>query len=189
MGLQRSGVITGIDRTAPTITVGSITNNKVSAFSAGFSTFQAVIIYDGVCSSSTTAAFRTYTSNTELTLPAVVGARVCFKAVDSLGNERYVSSDPYRDITSPIITPHPRNAHSTPKRAIAVTADSGSSDVNNNTWRHKVILGSAACNAAAMSSLTSFGKTITLASESHNNRKVCFAVQDNADNWLTTPAA
>lgn len=64
-----------------------------------------------------------------------------------------------------------------------MAANSGSTDVDNLTWRHKVILGSTTCNAAAMSSLTSSGKSVTLNSEAHNNRKVCFAVQDNADNW------
>ena len=281
-----SGLISGIDRTAPIITVSSVVANKVSAtISGGHTTFESQVISDNVCSSSTGGTFAAYNAGSELSL--LVGTRACFKASDSLTNTRYVASGvgvdtttpvldttppaitvspaaahstPKRELrviasspdgdvassswkhkvvssttcnasemssatssgrsitlaaesynnrrvcfavkdtsdnwayaasglitgidrTAPIITPNPSSADSTPKREITVTADSGSTDVDNGTWRHKVILGSSACNAAAMSSHTSSGRSITLASESHNNRKVCFAVQDNADNW------
>ena len=179
-----SGVITGIDRTAPIITVSSIINNKVSAtISGGHTTFEVATIYDGVCSSATSATFTSYAASSDVTLASVIGARICFKAVDSVGNESYVASDPFRDTTPPTITVNPSAAHSTPKRQLTVTARSGSVDVNNNSWRHKSILGSASCNVAGMASGTSSGRSVTLNSEADNNHKVCFAVKDGSNNW------
>lgn len=63
-----------------------------------------------------------------------------------------------------------------------MTASSSDGDVASSSWKHKVI-SSTTCNAAEMSSGTTSGASITLASELHNNRRVCFAVKDTSDNW------
>ena len=75
-----SGVITGIDKTPAIITVSSIIYNKVSATITGtYTTLQAVTIYDGVCSSSTTTTFTSYTAGSDVALASVIGAKSVLK--------------------------------------------------------------------------------------------------------------
>ena len=183
-----SGLITGIDRTAPVITVSSVVDNKVSATVSGSASFESQIITDNVCSSATSGSFAAYTAGVELTLP--VGSRACFRATDSVSNVRYVASGvgvdtttPVLDTTAPTISPNPSAADSTPKRQIRVFASSSSSDVDSSSWQHKVVSSSTGCNAVEMASGTSPGGSITLNSEADNNRKVCFGVKDTTDNW------
>ena len=87
-----SGLIIGIDRTAPSIAVSSVTDNKVNALASDTNspTLESLLISHTTCSSSTAGTFETYTAGTDLTLPA--GFRACFKATDSVGNVSYVSS-------------------------------------------------------------------------------------------------
>ena len=87
-----SGLITGIDRTVPSIAVGPVTLNKVSALAADTNspTLESLLISHTTCSDSTLGTFTSYTSGTDLTLSA--GFRACFKATDSVGNVSYASS-------------------------------------------------------------------------------------------------
>ena len=149
------------------------------------------VIADNACSSSTSATFQSYTAGTTLTL--VAATRACFRATDSVNNVRYVSSAPGADLvdtsvvtldtTAPVITVTPAAADSAPKRQIRVFASSSSSDADAGSWQRKIISSSDICNAAEMNSGTSSGRSVTLNSESYNNRKVCFAVKDTSDNW------
>ena len=186
-----SGVITGIDRSAPTITVSPVADNQVSATVAdnvdNSPTIRSKIISDNVCGPATTGSFTFYTPGTKLTLP--VGSRACFQATDSVNNIGYAASglgvdtSVLADSTSPTVTVSPSTADSSPKRQISVTASSSDGDVDAGSWKHKIILASTACNAAAVASSTTAGASATLNSESQNGHKVCFAVKDTSDNW------
>ena len=192
---RSSGVISGIDRTAPAIAVSSVVSNQVSATVSDVNdnspTFRSKIISDNTCD-STVSGFISYVSGTALTLTA--GSRACFYASDFLSNTRYVASGPgvdttnsemvvQSDTTPPTITVSPSAADSSPKRAITVSASSSDSDADSSSWKYKIVSASANCNAAAVSSGTSSGRAATLNSQSHNNRKVCFAVKDTSNNW------
>ena len=186
-----TGVITGIDRTAPTISVSGVVANQVSATvtDAGDNspTFRSKIISDSTCD-STVSGFISYVSGTVLTLTA--GSRACFYASDFLGNDRYVASAPgvdtemvQSDTTPPTISVNPSSPDSSPKRSITVRASSSSSDVAAGSWKHKIIPASTACDADAVASATTAGRSAYLASESNNHHKVCFAVKDTSNNW------
>ena len=190
---RSSGEISGIDRTAPAIVVSSVTNNEVSATVSDTNdnspTFQSKIISDNTCD-STVSGFTSYVASTALTLTA--GSRACFYASDFLSNTRYVASAPGVDMTNtevvadttpPTITVSPASPDSNPKRAITVRASSSSSDVAAGSWKHKIISASTACDADAVASATTAGRSAYLASESNNNHKVCFAVKDTSNNW------
>ena len=194
-GYAASGVISGIDRTRPTISVSQVSpDNKVSAMASDNSGTPPVlgvaIITDNVCSSSTSAAFQSYTAGTDVTL--VAATRACFRATDSATNVRYTASGVGVDLTvntldvdttAPTITVTPAAADSSAKRSIAVFASSSDSDVDSSSWRRKVVSSSTACDEAEMNSGTVSGRSITLNSESYNDRKVCFAVKDTSNNW------
>ena len=186
-----TGVITGIDRTGPTISVSGVVANQVSATvtDAGDNspTFRSKIISDSTCD-STVSGFISYVSGTALTLTA--GSRACFYASDFLSNTRYVASAPgvdtemvQSDTTPPTISVNPDAADSSPKRSITVRASSSSSDADSGSWKHKIISASTACDADAVASATTVGRSAYLASESNNNHKVCFAVKDTSNNW------
>ena len=190
---RATGVITGIDRTAPAITVSPVANNQVSATVSDVNdntpAFRSKIISDNTCDSSV-SGFTSYVAGTALSLTA--GSRACFMASDFLSNTRYVASgsgvdtnvlNDQGDTTLPTITVTPSVADSTPKREIRVFASSSSPDVDGNSWQHKIISSSDTCNAAEMNSGTSSGRSVTLNSESYNNHKVCFGVKDTSDNW------
>ena len=187
-----SGVITGIDRTAPTIGVSQVSpDNEVSAMVSdnvdNSPLLQSRIISDNVCGPATSGSFTFYTPGTKLTL--AVGSRACFRATDSVNNIGYAASGVgtdttvLADSTPPTISVNPSAADSSPKRQISVTASSSDGDVAAGSWKHRVITASTACNAAAVASSTTAGASTTLNSESHNNHKVCFAVKDTSDNW------
>ena len=194
-GYAASGVISGIDRTRPTISVSQVSpDNKVSAMASDNSGTSPVlvvaIIADNVCSSSTSAAFQSYTAGTDVTLAAAT--RACFRATDSATNVRYTASGVGVDLTvntldvdttAPTITVTPAAADSSAKREIAVFASSSDSDVDSSSWKRKVVSASTVCDEAEMNSGTASGRSITFNSESYNNRKVCFAVKDTSDNW------
>ena len=194
-GYAASGVISGIDRTRPTISVSPVSpDNKVSAMASDNSGTSPVlvvaIIADNVCSSSTSAAFQSYTAGTDVTL--VAATRACFRATDSATNVRYTASGVGVDLTvntldvdttAPTITVTPAAADSSAKREIAVFASSSDSDVDSSSWKRKVVSASTVCNEAEMNSGTVSGRSITLNSESYNDRKVCFAVKDTSNNW------
>ena len=194
-GYAASGVISGIDRTRPTISVSQVSpDNKVSAMASDNSGTSPVlvvaIIADNVCSSSTSAAFQSYTAGTDVTL--VAATRACFRATDSATNVRYTASGVGVDLTvntldvdttAPTITVTPAAADSSAKREIAVFASSSDSDVDSSSWKRKVVSASTVCNEAEMNSGTVSGRSITLNSESYNDRKVCFAVKDTSNNW------
>ena len=183
-GYQASGIITGIDRTSPTINVSAVTNNQVSATvtDTGDSnpTFAYQILTSGNCDASTGGSFTSYTSGTQLSLS--VNQFACFKATDAAGNTAYAASNSgSSDTTPPTITvtysTTPSGGdYSSPKTAITVTASSTDIDVNSATWSHKLIAHDTDCNAAQMSSATSSGQSVTLNSEAHNNHQVCFYV-------------
>ena len=190
---RATGVITGIDRTAPAITVSPVLNNQVSATVSDVNdntpAFRSKIISDNTCDSSV-SGFTSYVAGTALSLTD--GSRACFMARDFLSNTRYVSSGPgvdtavpntQGDTTLPAITVTPSAADSTPKRQIRVFASSSSPDVDSSSWKYKIISASTACDADAVNSGTSSGRVVTLNSQSHNNHKVCFGVKDTSDNW------
>ena len=187
-----SGVITGIDRTAPVISVSQVSpDNQVGAIVSdnvdNSPTLQSQIISSNTCGPATTGSFTFYTPGTELTLP--VGSRACFRATDSVNNIGYAASGVgvdttvLADSTPPTITVNPSAADSSPKRQISVTASSSDGDVDAGSWKHKIITASTACNAAAVASSTTAGASTTLNSESQNGHKVCFAVKDTSENW------
>ena len=184
-GYGASGVITNIDRTKPTITVGAVTNDTVSATASdnqasSFAlSFESVVITDTNCSSTTTG-LATY-GGTALTL--ATGSRACFKATDQAGNTRYVASGSNGDTTPPTVTVSPDIDDSAVKREITVTASSTDSDVVTSTWVYKVIAHDDTCNAAEMGSGTFSGRSKKLNNDAtDNNVKVCFSVKDTSDN-------
>ena len=190
-GYQASGIITGIDRTPPTINVSAVTNNQVSATVTDTHdnnpTFAYQILASGNCDASTGGSFTSYPSGTQLSLS--VGQFACFKATDAASNTAYAASGTgtavmaLSDTTPPTIIVTPSSDDSDPKTAITVSATSSASDLGANpAWSHKLIDADDSCDSSQMSSGTSSGNSVILHSEADNSKKVCFSVSDTNAN-------
>ena len=182
---QASGVISGIDTTPPTITVSPLSsNNQVSATVSDIldsaPSLSSQILASGDCDANTADSFSPYTAGDLLTL--TLGQKACFKATDNAANTAYAVSDVGADITPPVITVTPSGDDATAKQTITVSASSTDTDLDLNSWAYKLIASDAACDATTMADATSTDTMVILDQESHNNRKVCFSVTDQADN-------
>ena len=183
-GYAASGVISGIDRTAPRIAVSTIFHLGGSAsvsatvIETNLSSFEYQLPATATCNSNNTNSFSSYTAQSVLTLAA--NQTVCFKATDTAGNTAYATST---DKTPPTITVTPASDDSSPKQTITISATSTAIDLPAiPAWIHKVIDGSDTCNAAEMTSGTTTGSSVTLSAEADNDKKVCFAVTDTSNN-------
>ena len=197
-GYAASGVITGIDRTAPTITVTPDSDDSspkttitVSALSDdtdvdSSSWRHKVIAHDADCNATQMSSSYYSGASETLNSEAQNNHKVCFGVKDELGNWEYAASGVitgiFIDRTAPTITVTPSSDDSSPKTTITVSALSDDTDVDSSSWRHKVIAHDADCNTAQMSSSYFIGPSETLNTEAENDHKVCFSVSDTSNN-------
>ena len=183
----------GLDLIAPTITIstdvgysGAKQEITVSASSAADDlganpTWTHQVVNDEVdCDADALTSPSTGLSIT-LNTEAENNHKVCFSVSDTNSNPGYAASGVITGIdrTAPTITVTPSSDDSSPKTAITVSALSDDTDVDSSSWRHKVIVHNADCNATQMTGGSSSGNSVTLNSESDNGKKVCFRVEDN----------
>ena len=125
----------------------------------------------------------TYITAQSHNLPLGVGIVVCYEVVDIAGNAAYARSGAGKDTTPPTVTTDQNSDDASAKREITITGSSSDTDVDVNTWQHKNIGGSATCDQAVFAVFYETGASFTLDDEAYNGNKVCFRVQDDADNW------
>ena len=184
---QESAVISGIDRTKPAINVSSVVNNQVSATATdlNLASFEFQKLSSGTCGSSTGGSFASYSDGTPISL--VIGETVCFKATDSVGNSAYAASGSGSDVSPPVVEVNPSGDHPEPKRSLLVTATSSATDIAGvSSWQHRAISYGRACTVDIFNvdaTLISSGDSINLESESYNDQRICFRVQDTSNNW------
>ena len=185
LGYGVSGVISGIDTTAPTIDVSAVTNNQVSATVSdnldSAPSLSSQILASGNCDANTAGSFITYTANA--LLPLTPGQKACFKATDNAGNTAYAVSAVSADTTAPVITVSPSSDDETAKQTITVSASSTDTDLDPNSWAYKLIASDVTCDAQIMASSTGAGNRVVLNQEAFNHHKVCFSVADIARNF------
>ena len=183
-------MISGIDTTAPVITVSSptITTAASKAVSAtdddtGTTTWVYKQIPDATtCDSSALSSDTTaYTEGTDITLSSESdnGTKICFSSEDAFSRTTYAASAVIAgiDTTAPSITvSSPTTAIALSKGVSAVDDDTGTT-----TWVYKLIAAATTCDSSALSSDTTAyteGENITLSSEGDNGQKICFRSRD-----------
>ena len=168
-----SPVITKIDRTDPVISVGSVTNNKVSATvtETNLATFKVQKI-TGTCSASTTGTFDSYSAGDSVSL--AVGEKACFEAKDTAGNSHYAASTV--GVAVPVIT---TTINYTTEIITAVDDEAGTTTIKY------VVLDSDSCDASTdFSSASTYDESGSGQSFSrdHDNKYVCFRSTNSANN-------
>ena len=182
-----SGVISGIDRTAPSIAVSSVSaDNEVDASVSDNTdnspSLRSQIISDNVCDDNTGGSFEAYTPGTALSLP--IGSRACFEATDSAGNVSYAVSGvgaapdigvPANDDTSlPTI-----NVRTVGSNRVSATL---AGDLSNSPVLEFQIISDNVCDDSIGGSFEAYtaGTALSLPIGS----RACFKVTDNNDNTV-----
>ena len=175
-----------IDTSPPVIVVRVVagTSAKASASDnltpAGQITLSSIVLDSGTCDADTDGTFEPYDPADSLTITS--SQTPCFKAVDSAGNTRYADPVSGIDTFPPVINVTPSTDDSSPKREIVVTASTLADDLGANpAWTHQIINSGTDCDGDALDNPET-GASVTLDSEDHNGKKVCFSVSDTTNN-------
>ena len=200
-----SGIIEGIDRTAPIINITNPSDGIVSekiVKAADTDTAETVWEYKildnaaEVCNAGTMAnGAAQYSEESEVTFTdeSANGSRVCFSSTDVAGNTAYAVSAPIAGTISITINARSDNgliqSDGTPieyaqNKIISAT---DLDDITETVWSYKQIAGDASCNERQMSRETQpyiEGDEISFSKESDNGTKVCFSVTDTANNTV-----
>ena len=129
-----------------------------------------------------------YANNTEIEVPE--GRKICFQVNDNVNvgnrNDRshvaYAESGVFAVVIAPTIEITPGAGYTTPKQSITITASSSDGDVDNASWKYKIIADTDTCDSDEMANGANSGSSVTLNQESQNNHKVCFAVTNSNNN-------
>ena len=188
-----SGVISGIDRTAPSIAVSSVSaDNEVDALVSDNSDnspiLRSQIIGDNVCDGSISGTFEAYTAGTALILP--VGSRACFEATDSANNVSYATSgvgvDPDIIVPANDDTLLPTiNVRTVGTNRVSATLVEGNLD--NSPVLEVQIISDAVCSDSTAGSFEAYtaGTSLTLPVGS----RACFKATDSNDNTVYAVSA
>ena len=210
-GYERSGVLRGIDTTAPTITIHNpdvsiVSNNKKVSATDGEEVSQWAyqqIGEDVACDITTTTATKVYTEGTDLAFnkESDNDTKVCFIATDIAGNIATLASVALKNIkedaltititTNPWFDFDQRDDGTITRAQAKAVVGMDASDIPS-TWFYKQIAGDAICNAEVRNSedIISYteGEPIILREESDNGTKICFISIDR-DGEITATAS
>ena len=190
-----SEAITGIDSTAPAITVSGSNDDPASSkvvFATDNSRDTMIWVYRQIseevaCGTEAMASgTKSYEEGRKLTFDSESdnGTRVCFAVTDSAGNTSYVVSNVFENIdtVAPQITvDHPSSGTSASKTVRASDTDSASETV----WRYKAIKEDRVCDEQQMRTRTASyqeGSGLVFRNERANGYKICFSSSDAAGN-------
>ena len=169
-----SNAIAGIDTTAPTITITEPDTlpapSKTITASASDGTLSMSNTTGAICDGTLT--FIAYASQT-FTSEADNGTRVCYRAVDALGNTRYSLSNAIAgiDTTAPTITITEPDTLPATSKTITASASDGTLSMSNTTG--------AICDGT-LTFVAYASQTFT--SEADNGTRVCYRAIDTAGN-------
>ena len=186
-----SEVLSGIDTTAPSITVNnpntdSGTRKTVSAEDADVTgTVWGYIQINEDESCGGPRQVREYIEGTDLVLDkeADNNTKICFFVSDLANNIARQESTVITGIDQTPSTITVTNPTDSPEQKKAVSATD--SDEKVTTWHYKQIAGSTSCDTAQMSSEAKAyteGTEINLSDEDDNGTKICFSVTDAVGN-------
>ena len=180
-----------IDTEAPLLEISEVSSGNTISLSISDNLdsgpykirWTAVVEADNCPAGDAPGIWGTYITAQSHNLPLGVGIVVCYEVVDLAGNEAYARSGAGKDTTPPTVTTDQNSDDASAKREITITGSSPDTDVDASTWQHKNIGGSATCDEDVFTISYSTGASFTLDNEAYNGNKVCFRVQDDADNW------
>ena len=186
VGRAVSAQISGVDKTAPSVTVGSVTGTGTKTVSAtdddgGTTVMKYKIQSSGTCSASVPddAADYTESDNVSLDNENYNGMYVCFWSEDAGGNVGLAVSAQISgiDTVGPVVTVS--SITGTGTRNVSATDD----DAGSTTMKYKIQSGSS-CSASVPGDALSYteGDNVSLNQESYNGQYVCFWSTDSGNN-------
>ena len=188
-GKNVSDQISGIDTLGPSVTVSAITGTGVRNVSAtdddsGTTTMKYKIQASSACSATVPGDASDYNEgdNVSLDQESYNGQHVCFWSTDQGGNVGKAASSQITGIdkTAPLITVSGIiNVAGSGGKAVSATDDDSAATV----MKYKIQTGSSCSNTVPSEALNySEGNNISLDSEDHNSKYVCFWSTDQGGN-------